>query len=29
MEDLFFGFALILCVMAMWVFWGKKDIQKK
>jgi hypothetical protein len=29
MEDLFFGFALILCVMAMWVFWGKKDNQKK
>lgn len=28
-EDLFFGFALILCVMAMWVFWGKKDIQKR
>jgi lycopene cyclase domain-containing protein len=27
-EDLLFGFALILCVMAMWVFWGKKDIQK-
>jgi lycopene cyclase domain-containing protein len=28
-EDLLFGFALILCVMAMWVFWGKKDIQKR
>jgi len=27
-EDLLFGFALILCVMAMWVFWGKKDVQK-
>ena len=28
-EDLLFGFALILCVMAMWIFWGKKDIQKR
>ena len=28
-EDLLFGFALILCVMNMWVFWGKKGIQKK
>ena len=28
-EDLLFGFALILSVMAMWVFWGKKDIQKR
>ncbi len=28
-EDLFFGFSLIICVMAMWVFWGKKDIQKR
>ena len=28
-EDLLFGFALIICVMNMWVFWGKKGIQKK
>jgi len=28
-EDLLFGFALILCVMAMWIYWGKKDIQKR
>ena len=28
-EDLLFGFALILCVLNMWVFWGKKGIQKK
>jgi lycopene cyclase domain-containing protein len=28
-EDLLFGFALILCVMVMWTFWGKKNIQKR
>ena len=28
-EDLLFGFALILCVMGMWIYWGKKDIQKR
>lgn len=28
-EDLFFGFALVLLVMNLWVFWGKKGIQKK
>lgn len=28
-EDLFFGFALVLLVMNLWVFWGKRGIQKK
>ena len=28
-EDLFFGFALVLAVMNLWVYWGKKGIQKK
>ncbi|MGI9195775.1 MAG: lycopene cyclase domain-containing protein [Candidatus Nanopelagicus sp.] len=28
-EDLLFGFALILSVMNMWIFWGRKGIQKK
>lgn len=28
-EDLLFGFALILLVMNLWVYWGKKGIQKK
>ena len=28
-EDLFFGFALILLVMNLWVYWGKKGIQKR
>ena len=28
-EDLLFGFALVLSVMAMWVYWGRKGIQKK
>ena len=28
-EDLFFGFALVLQVMNLWVFWGKRGIQKK
>ena len=28
-EDLLFGFALILCVMNMWIFWGRKGMQKK
>ena len=27
-EDLLFGFALILLVMNLWVYWGKKGIQK-
>jgi lycopene cyclase domain-containing protein len=27
-EDLFFGFALVLLVQNMWIFWGKKGIQK-
>ena len=29
LEDLLFGFALVLCVMAMWVYWGSKGVQKK
>jgi len=28
-EELFFGFALVLLVMNLWVFWGKRGIQKK
>jgi len=28
-EDLLFGFALILCVMNMWIFWARKGMQKK
>jgi lycopene cyclase domain-containing protein len=28
-EDLFFGFALVLSVMNLWIYWGKKGIQKK
>ena len=28
-EDLLFGFALILCVMNMWIFWGRKGMHKK
>lgn len=28
-EDLFFGFALVLCVLNLWIYWGKKGIQKK
>lgn len=28
-EDLFFGFALVLSVMSLWIFWGKKGIGKK
>ena len=28
-EDLFFGFALVLSVMNLWMYWGKKGIQKK
>jgi hypothetical protein len=29
LEDLLFGFALVLCVMAMWVYWGRKGVQKR
>jgi len=28
-EDLLFGFALILCVMNMWIFWGRNGVQKR
>jgi len=28
-EDIFFGFALVLSVMNLWIYWGKKGIQKK
>jgi lycopene cyclase domain-containing protein len=28
-EDLLFGFALILLVMNLWVYWGRKGIQKR
>lgn len=28
-EDLLFGFALILLVMNLWVYWGKTGIQKR
>lgn len=28
-EDLLFGFALILLVVNLWVYWGKKGIQKR
>jgi lycopene cyclase domain-containing protein len=28
MEDLLFGFALVLSVMGMWEFWGRKGIQR-
>ena len=28
-EDLFFGFALVLSVMSLWIYRGKKGIQKK
>ncbi|MBM3698599.1 MAG: lycopene cyclase domain-containing protein [Actinobacteria bacterium] len=28
-EDLFFGFALVLSVMSLWIYWGKKGVQKK
>ena len=27
-EDLFFGFALVLSVMNLWIYWGKKGVQK-
>ena len=29
LEDLAFGFALILGVLALWVYWGKRGIQRK
>ena len=28
-EDLLFGFALILCVMNMWILWGRNGMQKQ
>lgn len=27
-EDLLFGFSLVLSVMGMWVFWGRKGIER-
>jgi lycopene cyclase domain-containing protein len=27
-EDLFFGFALVLLVINMWVYWGRQGVQK-
>lgn len=27
-EDLLFGFALVLSVMSLWVFWGRGGVQK-
>lgn len=28
-EDLLFGFALVLSVMSLWVYWGRKGFQPK
>ena len=28
-EDLLFGFALVLSTMSLWVYWGRKGIQSK
>jgi len=28
-EDLLFGFSLILLIQGMWVFWGRRGIQRK
>jgi lycopene cyclase domain-containing protein len=28
-EDLLFGFALVLAVMSLWVYWGRKGIESK
>ena len=28
-EDLLFGFALILSVMGLWEFWGRRGVQRK
>lgn len=28
-EDLLFGFALVLAVMSLWVYWGRKGFQPK
>jgi lycopene cyclase domain-containing protein len=28
-EDLLFGFAMVLSVLDLWVYWGKKGIQQK
>lgn len=27
-EDLLFGFALVLCTLALWIFWGRHGIQR-
>ncbi len=26
-EDLFFGFSLVLSVLSMWIFWGRREIR--
>jgi hypothetical protein len=28
-EDLLFGFAMVLAVLDLWVYWGKKGVQRK
>jgi lycopene cyclase domain-containing protein len=28
-EDLLFGFSLILAIQGMWVYWGRKGVQRK
>lgn len=28
-EDLLFGFAMVLLVLDLWVYWGKKGVQRK
>jgi len=28
-EDLLFGFALVLSTMSLWVYWGRKGVQPK
>ena len=28
-EDLLFGFAMVLSVLNLWVYWGKKGVQRK
>jgi lycopene cyclase domain-containing protein len=28
-EDLLFGFALVLCTVCLWVFWGRRGVQRE